>query len=127
MFIINDYSIAVLFCFITMLCWGSWANTQKLASNKWRYEYFYWDYVIGMLICALLFAFTLGSFGSSGRPFLEDIMQASWKSIGLAFLGGVIFNIANVLLSAAIAICGMAVAFPVGIGLALVLGVLVNF
>jgi glucose uptake protein len=127
MFIIENYSVAVVFCIITMLCWGSWANTQKLASKSWRFELFYWDYVIGILLFSLVSAFTLGSMGHGGRGFVDDLSQASFKYIGSALLGGVIFNAANILLSAAISIAGMAVAFPVGIGLALVLGVLINY
>lgn len=127
MFIVNNYSLAIIFCVITMLCWGSWGNTQKLAGKTWRYELFYWDYVIGVLLLSLIFAFTLGSMGSSGRSFLPDLAQADMKNIGSAFLGGVIFNAANILLSTAIAIAGMSVAFPVGIGLALVLGVIINY
>ena len=127
MFIVQDYSTAVLLCVITMLCWGSWANTQKLAGKTWRFELFYWDYVIGILLFSLIAAFTLGSNGSEGRSFIADLSQASGVNIGSAFVGGVIFNAANILLTAAIAIAGMSVAFPVGIGLALVLGVLINY
>ncbi len=127
MFIVQSYSVAVLFCIVTMLCWGSWANTQKLAGKTWRYELFYWDYVFGILLLSLAFAFTLGSIGEHGRPFLEDLRQAETGNIVSAFLGGVIFNAANILLSTAIAIAGMSVAFPVGIGIALVLGVIVNY
>ncbi|MDL2305489.1 GRP family sugar transporter [Bacteroides sp. OttesenSCG-928-D19] len=127
MFIVNNYSLAILFCFITMLCWGSWGNTQKLAAKTWRYEYFYWDYVIGVLLLSVVSAFTLGSFGSEGRSFLDDLAQADRMNIGRAFLGGIIFNASNILLSAAIAVCGLSVAFPVGVGLALVLGVLINY
>ncbi len=127
MFILQSYSLAVLFCIITMFCWGSWANTQKLAAGTWRFELFYWDYTIGILLLAVLFAFTLGSTGDSGRPFLADAAQADAGSIGSALLGGVIFNAANILLVAAISIAGMAVAFPVVIGIALVLGVIVNY
>jgi glucose uptake protein len=127
MFIVQNYPLAVLFCVITMLCWGSWGNTQKLAAKTWRYEFFYWDYVIGLLLCSLLFAFTLGSFGSAGRSFLSDLAQADIYNIGSALLGGIIFNASNILLSAAIAVCGLAVAFPVGVGLALILGVLINY
>jgi glucose uptake protein len=127
MFIVNNYPVAIIFCFITMLCWGSWGNTQKLAGKTWRYELFYWDYVIGILLFSLISAFTLGSIGSEGRSFLPDLAQAEWKNIGSAFLGGIIFNAANILLSAAIAIAGLSVAFPVGIGLALVLGVIINY
>jgi len=110
-----------------MLCWGSWANTQKLASRTWRFELFYWDYVIGILLFSLISAFTLGSIGEQGRSFIADLQQADLDNIVSALLGGIIFNAANILLSAAIAIAGMAVAFPVGIGLALVLGVLINY
>lgn len=127
MFIIESYSTAVIFCFITMLCWGSWANTQKLTAGNWRFELFYWDYVLGILIFTLLLALTLGSVGDNGRSFLNDISQASASNLRSAFVGGIIFNAANILLSAAIAIAGMSVAFPVGIGLALVIGVIVNY
>jgi glucose uptake protein len=127
MFIVQSYTTAVLFCIITMLCWGSWANTQKLAGRTWRFELFYWDYVIGILLFSLLSALTLGSMGTEGRSFLADLKQADSGNILSAFIGGVVFNLANILLSAAIAIAGMAVAFPIGIGLALVLGVLVNY
>jgi len=127
MFIIQNYSIAILFCLITMLCWGSWANTQKLAEKTWRFELFYWDYVMGILLFSLVSAFTLGSFGEGGRHFLDDLKQADSGNIRSAFLGGIIFNAANILFGAAIAIAGMSVAFPIGIGLALVLGVIVNY
>lgn len=127
MFIIENYSTAVLFCVITMLCWGSWANTQKLAAGSWRFELFYWDYVIGILLLTLFFAFTLGSNGSAGRGFMADVSQASTNNLFSAILGGIIFNAANILLVAAISIAGMSVAFPVGIGIALVLGVVVNY
>ena len=127
MFIVQDYTLAVFFCVITMLCWGSWANTQKLAASSWRFELFYWDYVIGIVIFSLLLALTLGSTGEQGRSFIPDILQAERENIFSAFIGGVIFNAANILLVAAIAIAGMSVAFPVGIGLALVIGVVVNY
>ncbi|MES1217054.1 MAG: GRP family sugar transporter [Bacteroidota bacterium] len=127
MFIVENYGTAVLFCIITMLCWGSWANTQKLAGKTWRFELFYWDYVIGILLFSIVAAFTLGSTGEKGRSFLIDIRQADSANIYSALIGGIIFNAANILFSAAIAIAGMAVAFPVGIGLALVLGTLVNY
>ncbi|HMI65816.1 MAG TPA: GRP family sugar transporter, partial [Cyclobacteriaceae bacterium] len=116
-----------IFCVITMLCWGSWGNTQKLASKTWRYELFYWDYVLGILLLSFIFAFTLGSTGENGRGFIEDLMQADPNNLASAFIGGIIFNAANILLSTAIAIAGMSVAFPVGIGIALVLGVVLNY
>jgi glucose uptake protein len=127
MFIVDGYAVAVALCFVTMLCWGSWANTQKLAGTQWRFELFYWDYAIGVLILSIAMALTLGSFGSEGRSFAADVGQATLGNLASAFLGGVVFNLANILLVAAIAIAGMAVAFPVGIGLALVIGVVVNY
>jgi glucose uptake protein len=127
MFVIHSYSTAILFCFITMLCWGSWANTTKLSSAKWRFELFYWDYALGILILSLIMAFTLGSYGTAGTPFLENIEQADSSNLLSAFIGGVVFNLANILLVSAIALAGMSVAFPVGIGIALILGVLVNY
>lgn len=127
MVIINSYQTAVILLFVTMLCWGSWANTQKLATKSWPFQLFYWDYTIGVVLMSLLFALSMGSFGMEGRSFLIDISQGSYESMFSAFLGGVIFNIANLLLVAAIDIAGMAVAFPIGIGIALVWGVIVNY
>ena len=127
MFIPQSYSLAVILCIITMLCWGSWGNTQKLAGKSWRFELFYWDYVIGILLFSLILGFTLGSFGENGRSFMADITQADPKNILNSMLGGIIFNASNILLVAAMAIAGMAVAFPVGVGIALALGVIINY
>lgn len=127
MFIVENYSLAIILCVVTMLCWGSWANTTKLTSKDWRFELFYWDYGFGILLTTVLLAFTLGSSGSEGRAFMVDVNQADTSNLYSAFAGGVIFNLANILLVAAIAIAGMSVAFPVGIGIALVLGVILNY
>ena len=127
MTVVESYAVAVVMCVITMFCWGSWANTQKLASKEWRFELFYWDYAIGVLLFALVLAFTLGSTGTAGRSFLADMAQAETGSLVSAFVGGVVFNLSNILLVAAIDIAGMAVAFPIGVGLALVLGVITNY
>ncbi len=127
MFVVQSYPLAIALCVATMLCWGSWANTQKLAGRDWRFQLFYWDYAIGVLLLALILAFTLGSTGAGGRPFTADFAQAEPRYLGSAFAGGVIFNLSNILLVAAIDIAGMAVAFPVGVGLALVLGVLTTY
>ena len=127
MFIVENYSLAIILCFVTMVCWGSWANTTKLTSKTWRFELLYWDYGFGILLTTLVLAFTLGSNGNEGRSFLEDIKQADSGNIFSSVIGGVVFNLANILLVAAIGIAGMSVAFPVGIGIALVLGVIVNY
>ncbi|MFA5192660.1 MAG: multidrug DMT transporter permease [Verrucomicrobiia bacterium] len=127
MVIVESYPIAVAMCVVTMLCWGSWANTQKLASKEWRFQLFYWDYAIGVFLLSLILAFTMGSSGSGGRGFCADLAQADAKWLGSAFLGGIIFNLSNILLVAAIDIAGLAVAFPVGVGLALVLGVITTY
>ncbi|MBI9060232.1 MAG: multidrug DMT transporter permease [Labilibaculum sp.] len=127
MVIVESYVLAVILCFVTMLCWGSWANTQKLASKEWKFQLFYWDYSIGVLLLTIILAFTLGSFGDSGRGFMEDLSLAEGSNIWSALLGGIVFNLANILLVAAIDIAGMAVAFPIGIGLALVIGVITNY
>lgn len=127
MFVLQSYAWAVVFCVITMFCWGSWANTQKLARKDWRFELFYWDYAIGVLLLSLMLAFTLGMHGTAGRPTTADLHQASSRSVYSALLGGAIFNLANILLVAAIDIAGMSVAFPVSIGIALVLGVVLNY
>jgi glucose uptake protein len=119
--------MAVTMCVVTMLCWGSWANTQKLAGREWPFQLFYWDYAIGVLLLSLVFALTLGSVGSQGRAFAADVAQAGGAAVWSAMLGGVVFNLSNILLVAAIDIAGMAVAFPVGVGLALVIGVVVNY
>lgn len=127
MFIIESYLLAVVFCILTMFAWGSWANTQKLASPAWRFELYYWDYVMGIVLFSLVFALTAGSLGDQGRAFVQDLSQADPSNLGSAFWGGILFNAANILLVAAITIAGMSVAFPVGIGLALVIGVIVNY
>ena len=127
MFIVNSYLLAIVLCVVTMVCWGSWGNTQKLAAKSWRYELFYWDYVIGILLMSLIIGFTLGSVGDGGRSFITDLQQVAGTAFLSARLGGIIFNASNILLSASVSLAGMSVAFPVGVGIALVLGVILNY
>jgi glucose uptake protein len=127
MVLVESFGLAVALCFVTMLCWGSWANTQKLTGRDWPFQLFYWDYSLGVLLLAVASAFTFGSLGTAGRTFLADLAQADPSALRSAFLGGVIFNLSNILLVAAIGIAGMAVAFPVGVGLALVIGVATSY
>src|SRR6201987_5838488 len=127
MFIPSLYPLALFMMIVTMICWGSWANTQKLTKG-WRFELFYWDYVFGILLISLILGFTMGSTDpSSPDSFMANLRDADAQHILLALVGGVVFNIANILLVAAIDIAGLAVAFPIGIGLALVIGVITTY
>ena len=128
MYFCDNYALAVLLCVVTMFCWGSWGNTQKLAGKTWRYELFYWDYVIGILLFSVAMGFTMGSCGERlAWGFLSNLKSSFGESWIWPILSGVIFNASNILLAAAIAVAGMSVAFPVGVGLALVGGTLLNF
>src|SRR6266404_3627364 len=120
------YGIALLCMIGSMLCWGSWANTMKLTPG-WAFQLFYWDYVLGIVAASLLWGLTLGSAGGGELSFLRNIGSADATHIIFALLGGVIFNIANLLLVAAVDIAGLAVAFPIGIGLALVVGAISSY
>ncbi len=122
----ETYAVALGFMILSMLCWGSWANTMKLCPG-YRFQLFYWDYVIGLFVGAIAWGLTLGSSGGSGRPFFADVAQSDMDHILLAVAGGAVFNVANLLLVAAIDIAGLAVAFPVGIGLALVVGAVSSY
>ena len=127
MFVPTTYAVALVMMILSMVCWGSWANTQKLCKN-WRFELFYWDYVWGILLATVFIGFTLGTTNSaSPDSFMTNLGRADAHHLLLAFLGGIVFNIANILLVAAIAIAGLAVAFPIGIGLALVIGSVLNY
>jgi len=127
-FIVDSLGIAILFCVITMLGWGSWANTQKLAGkDRWPFELYYWDYAIGVCLLGLVLAFTIGSTGDKGMGALANLQQAEGQHLLRAFWSGVLFNISNILLVVAINSIGMAVAFPVGVGLALVLGTVTSY
>ena len=122
----QTYGAALSLIVLTMFCWGSWANTFKLA-GKWRFELFYYDYSLGVLIAAAIYALTFGNLGHDGLAFSDDLMHSGSRQIFFGALGGVVFNLANMLLVAAISVAGLAVAFPVGIGLALVIGVIWNY
>ena len=127
MVLIGNYWLAVCAFVFCMTCWGSWSNTQKLAAKTWRFELFYWDFVTGLVLTAILWGLTLGSTGEHGRSFLADLQQADAQSIFYAMLGGTVWNIGNLLLVAAIAVAGMAVAFPIGGGIAWLGGIIFNY
>jgi glucose uptake protein len=122
----TTYFGALLLLIVSMLCWGSWANTQKLA-GKWRFELFYYDYSLGVLLCAIVAAFTFGSWLPKELTFQDNFLIAGRRQMIYGVAAGAVFNLANMLLVAAIAVAGMAVAFPIAIGLALVIGVIWNF
>ena len=128
MFYVSDYTFAVALCVVCMFCWGSWGNTQKLVGKSWRYELFYWDYVIGLLIFALVAGLTLGSIGEHREwGFVANLKSSFGPAWLWPLAAGIVFNLSNILLSASIAVAGMSVAFPVGVGLALVGGTVFNY
>ena len=112
----HSYSVALLMTILTMTCWGSWANVVKLVKN-WRFELLYYDYALDILLTSLAAGLTLGSMGSYGRPFWADLAAAGGRNIAFGFLGGVVYNISNILLVGAMVIAGLGVAFPIGVGL----------
>jgi glucose uptake protein len=122
----TTYSATLLLLILSMICWGSWANTLKLTGSRWRFELFYFDYSFGVLIACVIAAFTFGSVGTD-LTFQDRMLVAGHLKEMYVFAGGVVFNLANMLLVGAIALAGMAVAFPVGIGLALIIGVVWNY
>ncbi len=126
MFLPETYQVTLALMILSMLCWGSWANTLKLCPN-FRFQLFYWDYTFGVVLGALAWGFSLGSMGNSGVPFLTALTRTPANAIAYAICGGIIFNIANLLLVAAIDIAGLAVAFPIGIGLALIVGTVSSY
>ena len=127
MMIVHSYPIAIALCVLTMMCWGSHANTLKMEPRSYAFPLYYWDQAIGYLLLPLLAGLTFGSFGSGGRTLLDDLAQGSMSSFEWAILGGFVFNLANILFTSAIHVAGMAVAFPIGIGIALVEGVVINY
>ncbi len=123
MFVVESLGLAIALCIATMMGWGSWANTQKLAGKEdWPFELYYWDYAIGVFLTGIVFALTLGSFGPAGMGAMTNLGQAEGGPITDALLSGALFNLANILLVVAIDAAGMSLAFPVGVGLALVIG-----
>jgi glucose uptake protein len=127
MVLVQNYTLAVFLCVVAMICWGSWQNTQNLIGKNWRFEHYYWDFSTGILLFALLMAFTFGSIGSEGRSFLQDLNQADPKNLISAAIGGIIWNMGTLLLVAAISVAGMSVAFPIGGGIGWTLGILINY
>lgn len=127
MFTPQTYGLALFLMTLSMLCWGTWANTQKI-DRRWPFELFYFDYTVGLLVCSLIFGLTFGQTDPrSPQSFFLNLRAASQQSLLLAFAGGAVFSVGNILIVAAISVAGMAVAFPIGAGLALVLGAVLNY
>src|SRR5579871_4245925 len=126
MFTPPTLTIALIMMITSAVCWGSWANTYKGVKN-YRFELFYWDYAIGIFVISLILALTMGSTGHDASSFLNNVQSADSSNIFWTMVGGAIFNLANLLLVAAIDMAGLAVALPVSIGIALVVGTLLSY
>jgi glucose uptake protein len=122
----SSLGVALLMMITSAICWGSWANTYKGVKN-YRFELFYWDYAIGIFLSSLILALTMGSTGHDAFSFLNNVQSADRSNIISTMVGGAIFNLANLLLVAAIDMAGLAVAFPVSIGIALVVGTVLSY
>lgn len=127
MFEVQNYFAAITLCFIAMVCWGSWQSTRNILPKTWRFELFYWDFSIGVVLLSVIAAFTLGSMDPANRTFIQDLAQAAPHYMLYAMIGGFIWNLGTLLLTAGIATTGMAVAFPIGGGLGWILGIVVNY
>src|SRR5216683_7225414 len=126
MFVPHTFAVALLMVITSAVRWGSWANTYKGVKN-YRFELFYWDYALGIFLIAVILAFTMGSTGNDTNSFLNNVRTADHANIVSTLMGGVVFNLANILLVAAIDMAGLAIAFPVSIGIALVVGVVSSY
>src|ERR1035437_4349752 len=117
----QNYQAVLFLMVLSLLCLGSWASAFKFAGN-WRFELFYLDFAIGLLLASVIFAFTLGNIGYDGFNFLDDLQHAGKRQWMYIFIAGLIFNLGNMLLMAAVSVAGLSVAFPMGMGVALLLG-----
>jgi glucose uptake protein len=126
MFTPHTLGIALAMMFTSAICWGSWANTYKGVKN-YRFELFYWDYAIGIFLISLILGHTMGSTGHDASSLMNNVQSADVSNVVYALVGGALFNLANLLLVAAIDMAGLAVAFPVSIGIALVVGTVLSF
>ena len=128
MFVVNNYILALVCCVYCCICWGSWANTQKMvASRTWSFELFYWDLAAGLFLTSLVGALTLGCLGHDGRTFIDDLSAMDLSSMMWGVLGGIVWNFGNIFFTAAIAIAGMSIGFPIGGGLGWIGGVVFNY
>ena len=118
----GSYFLSLILLLLSLICLGSWANSLKMAGSKWRFELYYYDFTLGAFVAAVIIAFTFGSLGLDGFTLMDDLKLAGKRQDAFAFVAGAIFNLGNLLIVAAISLGGMAVALPVGLGLALIVG-----
>ena len=126
MYLPGSFSTALLLTIVSTVFWGSWANTYKGTKN-YPFELFYWDYIVGVVLCSWVFALTLGSNGAVGESFVNNVRSGDAANVIDALVAGAIFNVANLLLVAAVDIAGLAIAFPIAIGIAVVEGVVLSY
>jgi glucose uptake protein len=128
MILVTNYVLGLVCCIYCCICWGSWGNTQKLVARKdWSFELFYMDFTIGLIITALLGALTLGSMGSQGEGFIQNLSNIDGYSLLYALLGGIVWNFGTIFLTASMAVAGMSVGFPIGGGLGWIGGIVFNY
>ena len=122
----QTYGAVLMLMVLTLLCWGSWANTYKLA-GKHRFELYYIDFALGFLLMALILAFTVGNIGFDGFSLLDDLEHAGKRQWLYGFMAGVVFNFGNMFLVSSVAVAGMAVAFTASFGVAIVVNSMLGF
>jgi glucose uptake protein len=126
MFAPHSFTTAFLMMLVSTVCYGSWGNTYKLTKG-FRFELFYWDYLVGIFAGALALALTIGSSPFNASSFLPNVRSAGLSNIVCAMTGGVIFSLAILLLLAGIHLAGLSVSFPVSTGIAVALGVILGY
>jgi glucose uptake protein len=125
MFLPHSHAIALVMMLAGMFCWGSWPNSVKLAKN-WRFELFYWDYALWLFLTSVLLGLTMGSFFKS-ETYLQNLFAANRSAWLFAMLAGIVWNLGNVLLTAGVVLVGIAVAFPIAVGMSLIFGVIGSY
>ena len=109
-----------------MLCMGTWANTYRMTS-KWRYELYYFDFAMGVLLAAIVIGLTFGSMGWDGFDLGDDLRIAGKQKDALALTAGMVFNLGNMLLLGGLSIAGVTVAYLIGFGLMVMFGMVLSY
>lgn len=122
----HSFTAAILLLIAAFVCLGSWAALFKATGKGWRFELFYYDFAVGAIALAILTAYTLGTLGSD-LSFSDRMMVAGRTAQGMLAGAGFIFNLGNMLLLASVSLVGMAAAFPLSIGVALIVTSFWNF